>query len=346
MDEMVGAKGEPPKAYIEVPWRETTNPDCQGASPYQEGHLNINSLQMVVGVSKTTTKTIKPILFNYTDFRKFLKDFYNYKRTKYKGDLRPYSYGTFSAAAGIKSPNYLKLIIEARRNLSPSMASQFAKALQFNKEETLDFIALVKYGQAKDPFERNQALKELTELRTHRQLKKGQINSKTWDQCSNWVIWVLYNMVDQENVEFNPQSLHRQLRGPASLAMVQKAYDTLFASGELVRDEKTGQVKKKGFLINRPENISVEMVRKLQSELIYLGLESLFRDEAISREFGAVTLALTKKEFEEIKFELRKLKKRFFKDVAIRRESSKGHQVYQLNIQFFPVTDPETCKPL
>ena len=285
------------------------------------------------------TKITLPSLSKYMQFRKYLQDFYNYKRMKDKEPLRRYSYGTFSAAAGIKSPSYLKLIIEGKRNLSPSMINKFAKALQLNKEDTNEFAALVNYGQAKDPFERNKALKNLTELRIHRQLEKGEIHSQTWDQYSNWVAWILYNMVDQEDVEFTPLSLHRHLRGGATLDMVQKAYDILLASGKLAKDESTGQVTKNGILVNRPENIPVEMVRKLQSELIYLALESLFRDEAVNREFGAVTFALTKKEFEEIKFELRKLKKRFFKEVAINRNSSKGQQVYQLNIQFFPVTD-------
>lgn len=285
------------------------------------------------------SEPIKPVLASYTEFRRYLQDFYNYKRAEEKDAIRLYSYGTFSAAAGIKSPNYLKLIIEGQRNLSSRMVDKFARALRLNKVEAYEFRALVKYGQAKDPLERNQALKELAELRVHRQLKDGEINSETWDKVSSWVTWVLYNMVDQKGVEFTPRKLQKLLRGRTTLDMVRRSLDGLLQSGELVRDENTGEVKKGCLLIDGSENISAEMVRKLQSELIYLGLESLFQDNVVDREFGAVTLTLTQTEFEKMKFELRRFKKRFFKDMAVKRESSKGDQVYQLNVQLFSVTD-------
>jgi uncharacterized protein (TIGR02147 family) len=86
------------------------------------------------------------------------------------------------------------------------------------------------------------------------------------------------------------------------------------------------------------EDVPVAMVRKLQAELIYLGLESLFQDQAHEREFGAQTMALTEKEFEQLKFELRQFRKRWAKDVGVARKNEKGDRVFQLNIQLFPVT--------
>ena len=174
------------------------------------GAERVGVVQKVTSKQKTL-RPEKPVLASYTEFRKYLRDFYNYKRTMGTNSLRPYSYGTFSAAADIKSPNYLKLIIEGQRNLSPRMMDKFAKALQLNKEESYEFRALVEYGQAKDPLERNQALKHLARLRVRRQLREGEIDSKTWDKVSNWVAWVLYNMVDQEGVEFTPQKIQSSL---------------------------------------------------------------------------------------------------------------------------------------
>jgi hypothetical protein len=63
-----------------------------------------------------------PKLGAYTDYRIFLRDFYEFKRAQTKSSLRPYSYATFAASADIKSPNYLKLIIDGQRNLSREMA--------------------------------------------------------------------------------------------------------------------------------------------------------------------------------------------------------------------------------
>src|SRR5262245_26636639 len=84
---------------------------------------------------------VKPSLGSFTDYRAFLKEFYEYRRAQTKESLRPYSYATFAAAADIKSPNYLKLIIDGQRNLSTEMARKFAKAMALNKEETEEFLA-------------------------------------------------------------------------------------------------------------------------------------------------------------------------------------------------------------
>jgi len=273
------------------------------------------------------------------DYRLFLSQFFDYKRRLTAGDLRPYSYATFSAGANIKSPNYLKMIIEGRRNLSPEMVLKFAKALGLNKEQTEDFDLLVSYCQAMDPAERNIFLKKLSEHRVQVKLRTGEIDQKTWDKIPNWAAWVIYAMVDQEGVRYDTKTLRELLRGKASEDEIEQALHSLFASGELVLDPDTQEVKKSRALIESGEDVPVALVRKLQAQLMYLGLESLYQDGATEREFGTLTLSLTKQEFEEVKFKLRQIRKQINKDNSIARMSSKGERVYQLNIQLFPVTN-------
>ena len=128
------------------------------------------------------------------------------------------------------------------------------------------------------------------------------------------------------------------LRGKASESEISEALDNLIKSGELVRDPVT-QAISKGKRADAPDEIPSALVRKLQMQLMYLGLESLYQDSATEREFGALTLSLTEKEFEEIKFKLRQLRKSLHKDNSIARMAQKGERVYQLNLQLFPVSN-------
>ncbi|UOF00606.1 TIGR02147 family protein [Bdellovibrio reynosensis] len=280
-----------------------------------------------------------PVLADYMNYREFLGDFYKFKRKSSKGSLRAYNYAVFSAAANIKSPNYLKMIIEGKRNLSDDMVSKFGKALGFMKDQTEEFRLLVHFTQATDPAERNMYLKKLSEHRVGAKLKSGEIDRKTWEKVPNWVTWMIYAMVDQEGVRFDTSSLKKLLRGKASEDEIETALETLIASGELRRDEATGEIRKNRSLIESPEEVPVALVRKLQSQLMYLGLESLYQDQPTEREFGTLTLSLTKAEFEEIKFKLRQMRKNLHKDNSIARMKEKGERVYQLNIQLFPVTN-------
>jgi len=292
---------------------------------------------------KTTTNSSTslpaPHVSDYMDYRHYLGAFFDYKRKLTASDIRPYNYAAFSAGANIKSPNYLKMIIEGRRNLSDEMVLKFAKALGLNKEATDDFELLVAYGQAADSADRNVFLKKLSEHRVQVKLKSGEIDKKTWDKIPNWAAWVIYAMVDQEGVKFDVKALKEVLRGKASEDEIDQALQSLFNSGELVKDPETGEVKKAHTLIDSAEDVPVALVRKLQAQLMYLGLESLYQDAATEREFGTLTLSLTKQEFEEIKFKLRQMRKQINKDNSIARTSTKGEKVYQLNIQLFPVTN-------
>lgn len=288
---------------------------------------------------ESTATPTRPILSSYTDYRQYLKDFFEYKKATLSTPVRAYNYSAFSAAADIKSPNYLKLIIEGQRNLSPEMIKKFARALQLSKAETEEFAALVAYCQAQDPLERNRYLKNLGELRVERQLRSGQINAETWEKVPSWVTWVLYAMADQEGVDFDITKLWERMRGRANKEEIRKSLERLLESGQLVKDEETGQLKKGRLLMPGSADVPMALVRKLQAELIYLGLESLFSDDPTDREFGSLTLAMTEEEFEQLKFELRHLRKRIFKDISVNREKAKGERVYQLNIQLFPVTE-------
>ncbi len=291
-----------------------------------------------------TTKEIgakqsPPRLNVFTDYRFFLKEFYLYKREQTRTSLRPYSYATFAAAADIKSPNYLKLIIDGQRNLSPEMARKFAKAIGFAKEETEEFLALVDFTQATEPLERNRYLKVLADIRVRQQLKSGEINVETWEKVPSWVTWVINALVDQKGVNFEPETLADLMRGKARIEEIRRSLERLVSSGELVKNPETGEMSRGRELMSGSESVPVALVRKLQAELIYLGLESLFQDLPQDREFGAQTLALTEDEFELLKFELRQFRKRWFKDVSVARKTIKGDRVFQLNIQLFPVTE-------
>lgn len=291
------------------------------------------------GKEISTASAVMPQVSDYLDYRQFLADFYEYKRQATKNSRRAYNYAMFSAAANIKSPNYLKMIIEGKRNLSDDMIGKFGKAMGLMKEQTDEFRLLVQFSQTTDPAERNMFLKKLSEHRVAGKLKSGEIDRKTWEKVPNWVAWIIYAMVDQEGVSFDSASLKTLLRGKASEDEIENALNTLLASGDLRRDEGTGAIVKGRSLTESPEEIPVALVRKLQSQLMYLGLESLYQDQATEREFGTLTMSLTKQEFEEIKFKLRQMRKSLNKDNSIARSKSKGERVYQLNIQLFPVSN-------
>ncbi len=286
----------------------------------------------------SSTSAVAPALSEFMDYRVFLAEFYHFKKLQTRLSVRPYSYAIFSAAADIKSPNYLKMIIEGKRNLSPDMVAKFARACSLNKAQGEEFRLLVFFNQSEDPADRNYALKQLSEYRMEQKIKHGELDRKVLEKVPNWIGWIIYALADQAGVTFQISQLKEILRNKASESEIVAALDGLLKSGELTKDPVTGAITK-GKPTEAPDEIPSALVRKLQMQLMYLGLESLYQDQPNEREFGSLTLSLTEKEFEELKFKLRQMRKSLNKDNSIARLADKGQRVYQLNLQLFPVSN-------
>ena len=127
------------------------------------------------------------------------------------------------------------------------------------------------------------------------------------------------------------------MQGKVSADDIRKSLQKLLDSQALQIDPVSGKIKK-GFVPPTQDEISQEMIRKIQSDLMYLGMEALINGKSAEREIGTLTVCLTEAEFEKTKFELRHMRKRILKDALMAREQTPGDRVYQLNIQMFPMT--------
>jgi hypothetical protein len=94
------------------------------------------------------------------NYRRFLKDYY----LKAKAEKKYFSYRYFSRRAGINSPNFLKVVIEGKRNLSSTTIEKFASALGLDQKETVFFRRLVVFNQARTASEKQESYIILREM--------------------------------------------------------------------------------------------------------------------------------------------------------------------------------------
>src|SRR5690606_28781944 len=103
-------------------------------------------------------------IFGYMDYRAFLRDFYAEKKASGRG----FSFRAFSRRAGLGSPNYLKLVMDGDRNLTPEMAERFAAACGLKGDAATFFCELVGFNQARNTAERSDRFARLTTYRKYR----------------------------------------------------------------------------------------------------------------------------------------------------------------------------------
>ena len=70
-------------------------------------------------------------IFEYTDYRKYLADFFLQK----KAHTPAYSHRVFARQAGLSSPSHFLMIIKGERNLSMKTIEKFAEGMKLSKKE-------------------------------------------------------------------------------------------------------------------------------------------------------------------------------------------------------------------
>jgi hypothetical protein len=104
----------------------------------------------------------EPNIFFYIDYRKFLQDYFAFKRQGSK----TFSYTTFARKVEVKLSNaHICMVINGERNLSEEKAAAFSKGLELNTSEQEFFLNLVQFNQSRSEDERLKLLNSLLAMR-------------------------------------------------------------------------------------------------------------------------------------------------------------------------------------
>lgn len=166
-----------------------------------------------------------PLIQEFHDYREYLTRFYHHKKSLRAG----FSFRQFAALCGLKSPNYLQLVMKGERNLSEEAAHEVASAMKLNASEKAYFLALVRHENAKTDEEvsicKRQGLSALKKLVT----KQFQTSSDTL--LEKWHHLVVRELVLLADFEPSPEYVVKKLRKTLTLKEAQESLDLLTKSG-------------------------------------------------------------------------------------------------------------------
>src|SRR5258706_2599512 len=99
----------------------------------------------------------KPDIYTYTDYRKFLADYYREQKAR---DPK-FSNRYFSQKIGYNSSGFFSDVLSGKKNLTGPVLLKLARALKLKKGEEEYFINLVNFNQARTIDERNRFYEKL-----------------------------------------------------------------------------------------------------------------------------------------------------------------------------------------
>jgi uncharacterized protein (TIGR02147 family) len=139
----------------------------------------------------------------------------------------------------------------------------------------------------------------------------------------------------------DPAWIGRRLIPPISPQQAQKALDLLLQLGLLKRDE-SGRLVQSDAFISTGDEVTSTSVANYHRTMIQMGAEALDRFPGPDRDISSVTMALSEKNFREIKALIQRFRKEL---LAIADQDQNSEGVYQANFQLFPLAKGAKKEP-
>jgi uncharacterized protein (TIGR02147 family) len=279
---------------------------------------------------------LKPSVYSYTDYRRFLADHYAYAKA-----AQGFSFRAFSQRAGIRSSNYLRLVIDGERNLSAPMAARFAKGCGLAAEPAEFFSELVAYCQATSVAERNRGYERLFRFRPFRAVH--QLAREQAAYHSQWYLPAIRELVRRPDFKDDPAWVAVQLEPKISPAQAEKAIATLLKLGLLRRQPGKPGSKQAGRLEQTTELVTtgagplghhIFSFHHMMLERAGYALDHSPRDE---RNISCLTLCVSDAKRRELEQRVRAFRQELLQAAEV---DNTPERVVQINFQVFVLSTP------
>jgi len=270
---------------------------------------------------------IKKSVFEYDNFREYLKDRYEEAKAK---DPK-FSFRYFSRIAGSKSPSFLKHVMDGERNLTAKHIENLARGFKLSEEETFFFRNLVNLNQSATVDERQIYIKRILQSKEYRKLHP--LSTAQYELFTKWYFVPIRELVALPGFVENPEWIAKQFNFAVS------AQDVKFAIAELT---KLGLLKRNGqgkLIQSEPhvttqDNIVSSSLAKSHQELIKRGAESIDRVPREQRDILGVTFAVSSESMGKIKEKVLNFRREM---VELLSSEQNPDTVYQFHLLLFPL---------
>lgn len=273
-------------------------------------------------------------LFQYRDYRVFLKDWYQAA----KRSRASFSFRTFSKRAGFKSTNFFKLVMDGERNLTDKSLAQFMEGLRLNKQEQTFFWHLVHFNQAQSNEEKNFHYKSLLQSQKFYQLKL--LEKDQYDYFSNWYHSVIRELIVSSDYDGTLEWVQRRLIPRLSVTQIKKSI-ALLQKLELIQCVDGKRWVQYDTLISTGSETKSVAIMKCHQEILDITKNTMEQIPASDRDISTLVLGIKKENFQDIKGNIRTFRQQILKSIST---VSNPEEVVLLNIQLLPVTQSLSIK--
>ncbi|MDD5676102.1 MAG: TIGR02147 family protein [Chitinivibrionales bacterium] len=271
-------------------------------------------------------------LFAYTDYRKYLCDYYNAK----KASNPDYSYQCLAQKAGINNRGFAYNIINGKKALSKSNCFKISKALGHSKTEAEYFENLISFNNSETPEMRLRFFERINSIKSRDPaLAKAQIVRK--DQYEFYATWyhsAVRSIIDMHKFKDDYKWLAKMVV-PAITVKQARQSIRLLEKLEIIKRQKDGYFNITDKRISTGRDILGLAIHNFHAECADLAQRAIRTMPKNERDFTGLTLGISNNTYKKICEEIREFQNKIM-DIADVDEAA--DKTYQFNFQLFPIS--------
>ncbi len=278
-------------------------------------------------MESANTKSKEPDILQYTNYRVFLRDFYEYK----KKTSSAFSLRFFAEKSGLSSHAHLKLAIDGKRNITKNTVVKLISGLNLDAKRAAYFESLVFFNQAKNDKEKQIYYAQL--LKASPRSKLRSLEKAQFRIFREWYHSVILEMTSLKGFNAAPEWISKHVMGGVTPVQIAESLKILLDLGLLVKT--ANGFRQKDPLLTTDDEVQDVLVKFYHNQMLKLASTALSELPGDQRDFSAVTFAIKRKDFPSLKKHLQLMRKELLDFSASNGEAD---DIVQVNIQLFPLT--------
>lgn len=266
-------------------------------------------------------------IFDYVDYRFFLTDYIDQRKVLSRG----FSLRSFAQNAGVAA-SLLNDILSMRQNLTIQAMHKYATAMELGAKEVAYFEALVGFNNAANNQEKNRFFGEMVHLRGRSAVKF--IDRQQYEYFSEWYHAVVRELITHGGMGCDAEKISQCIDPVVSPAKVRKSIALLQELGLIYEVDGVWHASDK--VLSSEYQIQSVALKNYHTGMLERAAESLDKHTSDEREFQGLTLSVSKATFMQMKNRIRSFSDELLAMAA--SEVMKPDEVYQINLQMFPLT--------
>jgi uncharacterized protein (TIGR02147 family) len=274
-----------------------------------------------------SSKQILEKIFEYDDYRTFLRDFFETK----KKESSSFSQRNFTKKAGFKAHNFCTMVMNGSRNLAASSIQKLIRGLGLRGRAATFFENLVYLNQAATLADKEYFFQKIK--RAGKSAEFYQVDKEQYFFYEKWYYPVVREIMVLSEWNGDYARLAGMVRPPIHPTQAKEAVELLLSTNMVIRSADGGYCLNHEFVTSR--NVPVLIKEKARRDVLLKGIETIDTINPSEKYAAYSTVTMSKRLYEEVRTMLDDVREKILSLVA---EDKTPDDIYEVVFQVFPVS--------